>query len=85
MNSRSVSRRLSVSVPFDVVSRSKTERVNKGNRETIYRVTLKSHDGRHRLTLSDTDAALIQKYPLFSTVSVRIGQNSQATLAEKEA
>lgn len=67
-------------MPFEVVSRSKSERIVKGNRQVIYKVTLKSTDGMHRLILSDKDSALIEKYPLDTIVAVKIGNSPQTTL-----
>lgn len=73
-----------MSLPYEVVGRSKTERKNKGKREIIYKVTLKSMDGMNRLILSSQEAALIEKYPLDTTVSVKIGNNPQTNLPTTE-
>jgi len=68
---------------FEVAGRSKTERVKKGKREVIYRITLKSEDGRHTLVLTDTDSAIIEQYPFGSAINVSIGPNPQTTLKEE--
>jgi len=72
-------------VLFDVVGRAKTERVNKkGNHETIFRVSLKSDNGKHRLTLTDNNPIILSTYPLGSEVPVTIGKSSQTTFSGKE-
>lgn len=74
-----------VDVVFDVVGRSKTERITReGNREVVYRVSLKSSDGKNRLTLTDNNPELIQKYPLNGDVPVKIGACSQVTLSDAQ-
>ena len=69
--------------PFEVVARSKTEKTVKGKKQTIYKVTLKTSDGMYTLTMSDTDSALIERYPLDTEINVKIGKTSQTNLASK--
>lgn len=70
---------------FNVVGRAKTERVTKeGNRETVYRVSLKSTNGKCKLTLTDKDAGLLVRYPLDSSVPVNIGKSDQTTLTDEQ-
>ena len=69
--------------PFEVVARSKTEKTVKGKKQIIYKVTLKTSDGMSTLTISDTDSALIERYPLDSEVNVKIGKNAQTNLSGK--
>ena len=68
---------------FEVVARSKIEKTVKGKKQVIYKVTLKSSDSLHTLTLSDTDSALIERYPLDAVVQVKIGKSPQTNLAPK--
>ena len=70
-------------VVFEVVGRAKIERLNKGKHEIGYRVSLKSVDGLHRLTLTDKNPEFLQQYPFGSTICVKIGKNPQITLQEK--
>jgi hypothetical protein len=66
---------------FEVVGRSKTEKLDrKGNKTTIYKILLKSVDAMNRLELSDTNSTIIEKYPLKSTIAVKIGNNPQTNL-----
>ena len=69
---------------FEVVARSKTEKTVKGKKQTIYKVSLKSSDGMYSLVLSDTDPALIERYPLDSEVNVKIGKSPQTNLTASE-
>jgi hypothetical protein len=72
-------------VLFLVVGRAKTERVTKeGNRETVFRVSLKSENGKCRLTLADNDSGLLVQYPLGSKVDVDIGKSNQRVLTPEE-
>ena len=66
---------------FEVVGRSKTEKLDrKGNKTTIYKVILKSVDGMNKLELSDHSSAIVERYPLKSTIAVKIGNNPQTNL-----
>ena len=68
---------------FEVVGRSKTEKLDrKGNKATIYKVILKSVDGMNKLELSSNDSGIVEKYPLKSTLAVKIGNNPQTNLAK---
>jgi hypothetical protein len=70
-------------VVFDVVGRSKTDRITKeGNRETVFKVQLKSTNGKMKLSISGSDPSLIQQYPLDSAVPVNIGVCNQKTLSD---
>jgi len=75
---------VSQNIPFEVVGRSKTERINKGKREIIFKITLKSTDSLHRLVLASPDSAIIEKYPLDEVFVVKIGKNPQSTLPKTE-
>jgi hypothetical protein len=68
---------------FEVVARSKTEKTVKGKKQVIYKVTLKTSDSLNTLTLSDTDAAIIERYPLDAEINVKIGKSPQTNLAPK--
>jgi hypothetical protein len=70
------------SILFEVVGRSKTEQVKQGQHKIIYRISLKSKDGHHRHTITDTDSALLQQYPFGSIISIAIGNNPQSTLSK---
>lgn len=65
---------------FEVVGRSKTEKIVKRKRKVIYRISLKSVDNRDTHVLTDEDSALISKYPFGSIVSITVGHNPQTTL-----
>lgn len=67
---------------FEVVGRAKIERTNKGKHEILYRVSLKSTDGLHRLTLTDKNPEFLLQYPFGSTIGVKIGKNPQTSLTE---
>jgi hypothetical protein len=69
-------------VVFEVVGRAKIEKLNKGKHEIRYRVSLKSTDSFHRLTLIDTKPEFLQQYPFGSTIGVKIGANPQTTFTE---
>ena len=69
---------------FEVVGRSKTERVKKGGREVVFKVSLKSIDGKCKLSLADKDSRIIQAYPLESKVPVKVGVSNQRTLTEAQ-
>ena len=70
---------------FLVVGRAKTERVTKeGNRETVFRVSLKSENGKCKLTLADNDSGLLVQYPLGSEVHVDVGKSNQRVLTLEE-
>lgn len=69
-------------VVFEVVGRAKTEKLNKGKHEIVYRVSLKSVDGLHRLTLTDKNPEFLQQYPFGSTIGVKIGATPQTTFTE---
>jgi len=69
-------------VVFEVVGRSKTEKIVKGKSQVVYKVALKSDNGMHSLVLSDTDSALIALYPMETKVTVKIGRNAQTNLAK---
>jgi hypothetical protein len=72
-------------VVFDVVGHSKTDKLTKeGHRETTFKVQLKSTDGKMKLSIVDSDAALIQKYPLTGEVPLKIGACTQVTLSQIE-
>ena len=72
-------------VLFFVVGRAKTERVTKeGNRETVFKVSLKSENGKCKLTLADNDSGLLVQYPLGSGVNVDIGKSNQRVLTPEE-
>lgn len=71
-------------VVFEVVGRAKTEKLNKGKHEIVFRVSLKSTDGSHRLILTDKNPDFIQKYPFGSTVSVKVGKDPQTILSEEK-
>lgn len=72
-------------VLFLVVGRAKTERVTKeGNRETVFKVSLKSENGKCKLTLADNDSNLLVQYPLSSEVHVDIGKSNQRVLTPEE-
>jgi len=73
-----------VDLVFEVVGRAKTEKLNKGKREIVYRVSLKSTDGSHRVILTDKNPDFIQKYPFGSTVSVKVGKDPQTILLEEK-
>jgi hypothetical protein len=72
-------------VVFEVVGRARTEKLNKGKHEIVYRVSLKSVDGLHRLTLTDKNPEFLQQYPFGSTIGVKVGKNPQTSLQEKGA
>jgi hypothetical protein len=69
---------------FEVVGRSKTERVKKGGREVVFKVSLESLDGKCKLSLTDKDSKIIQQYPLESKVPVKVGVSNQRTLTEAQ-
>jgi propanediol dehydratase small subunit len=70
-------------VIFDVVGRSKTEKITKeGNRETVFKVSLKSTNGKMKLSISSGDSGLLQEFPLNSAVPVKIGTSNQKTLSD---
>jgi len=69
---------------FEVVGRSKTERVKKGSREVVFKVSLESMDGKCKLSLTDKDSRIIQQYPLESRVPVKVGVSNQRTLTEAQ-
>ena len=69
---------------FEVVRRAKTEKLNKGKHEIIYRVSLKSSDGCHTLVLTDKNPEFLQQYPFGSTVGVKVGKDPQTTLTEEK-
>ena len=72
-------------VVFDVVGRSKTEKITKeGNRETVYKVSLKSPDSKMKLSIASNDPSLIQEFPLNSDVPVKIGASTQKTLSDSQ-
>ena len=72
-------------VLFLVVGNSKTERITKeGHREVLYRVSLKSEDGKLKLSVVDASSELLVRYPIRSEVHVDIGKSSQSTLSEEE-
>jgi flagellar hook assembly protein FlgD len=70
---------------FEVIGRSKSEKITKeGNRETTFKVSLKSSNGKVKLTISDSEPTLIQKYPLGGEVPVQIDTCSQTTLTDAQ-
>ena len=72
-------------VLFFVIGSSKTERITKeGHHETLYRASLKSEDGKLKLSIVDTSSELLIKYPIRSEVHVNIGRSNQSTLTDQE-
>ena len=72
-----------ITILFEVVGRSKIEKLDRrGNKATIYKVLLKSVDGMNKLELSDNNSAIVEKYPLKSTLAVKIGNNPQTNLTK---
>jgi hypothetical protein len=70
---------------FEVVGRSKTEKVTKeGNLEITYKITMQTPDKKHKLILTDASAALLIRYPLQSDVPVNIGKSDQQTLLSEK-
>ena len=67
-------------VVFEVVGRAKTEKLSKGKRTILYRVSLKSVDGADRLSLTDQNPDFLQLYPFGSAITVKIGNSPQTTL-----
>ena len=74
---------LSEDVVFEVVGRTKDERMTQKGRKVTFKVALKSRDGKHKLQLTDADPALLQKYPLTGSVPVTVGVCNQTTLDKK--
>ena len=72
-------------VLFLVVGNSKTERITKeGHREVLYRVSLKSKNGKLKLSVVDASSELLVRYPIRSEVMVDIGKSTQSTLSNEE-
>jgi hypothetical protein len=71
---------------FEVVGRNKSEKLTKeGKREVIFRISLKGKGpggGSYKLTISDTDQSLLQKYPFGGEVPVKLSACSQTTLSD---
>lgn len=72
-------------VLFLVVGNSKTERITKeGHREVLYRVSLKSEDGKLKLSVVDASSELLVRYPIRSQVPIGIGKSNQRVLTPEE-
>jgi hypothetical protein len=72
-------------VLFLVVDNSKTERITKkGHREVLYRVSLKSGDGKLKLQVVDASSELLIRYPIRSQVQIDIGKSNQSVLTPEE-
>lgn len=65
---------------FEVVGRTKDERMTQKGRKVTFKIALKSRDGKHKLQLTDVDPVLLQKYPLTGSVPVTVGVCNQTTL-----
>jgi hypothetical protein len=72
---------------FEVVGRSKSEKMTKeGKREVTFKVSLKGSglNGKFKLSISDSDPALLQKYPFGGEVPVQLEACSQTTLSDAQ-
>jgi len=68
-------------VMFEVVGRSKSEKMTKeGQLEVAFKVTLKSTNAKHKLTITDANPTLLSMYPLGGEVLVKLGVCNQTTL-----
>jgi hypothetical protein len=66
---------------FEVVGRSKSEKMTKeGQLEIAFKVSLKSTNAKHKLTITDANPSLLSMYPLGGEVLIKIGVCNQTTL-----